>query len=99
MRKACGSSMLGLLLRGRIDDPPCSQIPKGISRRIVKMTRKQIASLGRELAKFLALFSGCFYSRPGFALLRIYVQGLLSDLQRKNIEAMALEFGKAPRTL
>ena len=40
-----------------------------------------------------------FRSRPGFALLRIYVQGLLSDLQRKNIEAIALEFGKAPRTL
>lgn len=63
------------------------------------MTRQQIASLGRELAKFLALFLGCFRSRPGFALLRIYVQGLLSDLQRKNIEAIALEFGKPPRTL
>jgi SRSO17 transposase len=63
------------------------------------MTLKQIASLGRELVQFLALFMGCFRSRPGFALLRIYVQGLLSDLQRKNIEAIALEFGKAPRTL
>jgi SRSO17 transposase len=63
------------------------------------MTLKQIASLGRELAKFLALFLGCFRSRSGFALMRIYVQGLLSDLQRKNIEAIALEFGKAPRTL
>lgn len=63
------------------------------------MTLKQIASLGRELAKFLALFAGCFRSRPGFALLQIYVQGLLSNVQRKNIEAIALEFGKAPRTL
>jgi SRSO17 transposase len=63
------------------------------------MTLKQIASLGKELAKFLALFVGCFHSRPGFALLRVYVQGLLSNVQRKNIEAMALEFGKAPRTL
>ena len=63
------------------------------------MTRQQIASLGRELAKFLALFLGCFRSQPGFALLRIYVQGLLADLQRKNIEAIALEFGKPPRTL
>lgn len=68
-------------------------------RRIVRMTRQQIASLGRELAKFLALFVGCFRSRPGFALLRIYVQGLLSDLPRKNIEAIALESGKPPRTL
>ena len=63
------------------------------------MTLRQIASLGRELAKFLALFVGCFRSRPGFALLRIYVHGLLSELQRKNIEAIALEFGKPPRTL
>ena len=63
------------------------------------MTLKQIASLGKELAKFLALFVGCFRSRPGFALLRVYVQGCSRMLQRKNIEAIALEFGKAPRTL
>lgn len=63
------------------------------------MTLKQIASLGKELVKFLARFSGHFRSRPGFGLLPIYVQGLLSDLQRKNIEAIALEFGQAPRTL
>ena len=63
------------------------------------MTLKQIASLGKELVKFLALFAGSFRSRPGFALCKIYVQGLLSSLQRKNVEAIALEFGKAPRTL
>src|ERR1700682_1405870 len=71
----------------------------GIPRRIVRMTLKQIASLGKELAKFLALFAGCFRSRPGFALLRVYVQGLLSNVPRKNVEAIALEFGKRPRTL
>jgi SRSO17 transposase len=63
------------------------------------MTLKQIASLGKELAKFLILFVTCFRSRPGFALLRIYVQGLLSNVPRKNVEAMALEFGTPPRTL
>ncbi len=63
------------------------------------MTLKQIASLGKELAKFLVLFVGRFRSRPGFALLQIYVQGLLLSLQRKNIEAMALELDTAPRTL
>ena len=63
------------------------------------MTLKQIASLGKELAKFLALFACCFRSRPGFALCKIYVQGLLSNVQRKNVEAIALEFGKRPRTL
>ena len=63
------------------------------------MTLQQIASMGKELAKFLALFAGCFRSRPGFALFRVYVQGLLSNVQRKNVEAIALEFGTAPRTL
>lgn len=63
------------------------------------MTLKQIASLGKELARFLALFVGRFRSCPGFALMQIYVRGLLSNLQRKNIEAMALELGTAPRTL
>ena len=63
------------------------------------MTRKQIASLGKELTRFLALFRGCFRSCPGFALLTIYVQGLLSNVPRKNVEAIALEFGQQPRTL
>jgi SRSO17 transposase len=63
------------------------------------MTPKQIASLGNELARFLTRFAGRFRSRAGFALLQIYVQGLLSNLQRKNVEAIALEFGKPPRTL
>lgn len=63
------------------------------------MTLKQMAVLGGELARFLALFANCFRSRAGFSLLGVYVQGLLSSLQRKNVEAIALQFGKAPRTL
>jgi len=63
------------------------------------MTLGQIARLGKELTKFLALFAGCFRSRPGFALGRVYLQGLLSNLGRKNVEAIALEFDTPPRTL
>ena len=63
------------------------------------MTLPQIGNLGKELTRFLALFVGCFRSRPGLALGVAYVQGLLSDLGRKNVEAIALAFGKAPRTL
>jgi SRSO17 transposase len=63
------------------------------------MTPGQIGKLGKELARFLTLFTGCFRSLPGFALAQIYVQGLLSDLGRKNVEAIALAFGKPPRTL
>ena len=63
------------------------------------MTLGQIGKLGKELTRFLALFAGCFRSQPGFALGRMYVQGLLSDLGRKNAEAIALEFDTPPRTL
>ena len=63
------------------------------------MTLKQIFVLGRKLVAFLALFADCFRRRESRALLRIYVQGQLSNLHRKTAEGIALEFGKAPRTL
>jgi SRSO17 transposase len=63
------------------------------------MTLGQIASLGKELTVFFSLFGGCFRSKPGRALARVYAKGLLSDLKRKNAEAIAMKFDKAPRTL
>jgi len=63
------------------------------------MTLGQIGKLGKELARFFALFVGCFRSQPGFSLGRLYVQGLLSDLGRKNAEAIAMAFDTPPRTL
>ena len=63
------------------------------------MSAKDIASLGKLLAQFLALFAGCFTRPAGRRLLRVYVQGLLGDVQRKNVEAMALDQDVAPRTL
>ena len=63
------------------------------------MTLKQIAALGRKLASFLALFADCFGRCDARELLRVYVQGQLSNLHRKTAEAMALEFKTAPRTL
>jgi SRSO17 transposase len=45
------------------------------------------------------MFADCFSRRAGRELLKIYVQGQLSNIQRKNCEAIALSFGKAPRTL
>ena len=69
------------------------------SQRTVKMTLKQIAALGRKLSFFLALFAGCFGRRDARRLLLVYVSGQLSDLHRKNAEAIALRFKTAPRTL
>lgn len=63
------------------------------------MTLKQIAALGRKLTLFLSLFADCFRRREGRDLLRVYVSGQLSDIHRKNVEAMALELGTPPRTL
>lgn len=63
------------------------------------MTLEQIAGLGRRLTSFLALFADCFGRCDARALLRVYVQGQLSDLHRKTAEAIALRFRTAPRTL
>lgn len=63
------------------------------------MTLKELKSVGRTLTLFLLLFKSCFKNLAGRKLLRVYVSGLLSDLQRKNCEAIALEFDTCPRTL
>lgn len=63
------------------------------------MTLKQIAALGSKLTSFLRLFADCFGRRDARRLLQVYVQGQLSDLRRKNAEAIALKFNTAPRTL
>lgn len=63
------------------------------------MSLEQIAALGRKLTLFLAMFTGCFRRRDVRELLRVYVKGQLSNLHRKNAEAIALEFDTAPRTL
>ena len=63
------------------------------------MSVKDIAKLGKLLAQFLAGFACCFARPAGRALLHVYVLGLLSDVQRKNVEAIALDQNVAPRTL
>jgi len=63
------------------------------------MTLKEMKNLGRMMMSFLALFKGCFHSSAGRRLLMVYVKGQLSDIQRKNCEAIALKFNVVPRTL
>jgi SRSO17 transposase len=63
------------------------------------MTLDQIAGMGRRLVMFLKLFADCFGRCDARELLSVYVKGQLSGLQRKNCEAIALEFGRSPRTL
>lgn len=63
------------------------------------MTLKDIAKLGKLLGQFLIRFADCFARPAGRALLEVYVRGLLSDVPRKNVEAIALGQHVAPRTL
>lgn len=63
------------------------------------LTLERISSIGSLLYQFLRMFADCFSRRAGRQLLKVYVQGQLSNIERKNCEAIALVFGKAPRTL
>lgn len=63
------------------------------------MSLKELKCIGRELGVFLAMFASCFASLVGRRLLKVYVQGQLSDIKNKNCEAIALKFDQTPRTL
>lgn len=63
------------------------------------MDAEAIAGLKSRLAEFLALFGDCFGRREPAGHLRTYVSGQLSNLPRKSIEPIALNFQTAPRTL
>lgn len=47
--------------------------------------------LGQLLTRFAYCLAYCFARTAGRTLLLIYSRGLLSDVQRKNAEAIALD--------
>jgi SRSO17 transposase len=63
------------------------------------MDARQIRQLKPKLAEFLARFDDCFPRCDTREHLPVYVEGQLSDLQRKSVEPIALKAGVAPRTL
>lgn len=63
------------------------------------MDATMIRELKSELEEFLHRFDDCFGRRDTRAHLKSYVGGQLSDVRRKNVEAMALEGGVPVRTL
>lgn len=63
------------------------------------MDAKQIEGLGPRLARFLDGFAECFGRPEPLGHLRTYVRGQLSDLPRKSIEPIAMNFDTPPRTL
>jgi len=63
------------------------------------MTEAEIASLGPEFTRYLESYRPYFATADGFDHLRVYGRGLISDLERKSVEPMALAAGCAVRTL
>jgi SRSO17 transposase len=63
------------------------------------MTSAQIEALGPAFADYLEQFLFCCGYTQTFDLLGVYCRGLLSDLQRKTCEPLALYAGVAVRTL
>lgn len=63
------------------------------------MTAEQIEALGPALADYLEQFLFCCDYTQTFRLLGLYCRGLLSDLDRKSAEPIALAAGLPARTL
>src|SRR5215207_8254687 len=62
------------------------------------MTPEQIQALGPAFDNYLQQFDLCCDYPQTFRLLGVYCHGLLSDLQRKSAEPIALASGVAVRT-
>ena len=63
------------------------------------MTPEQITGLGPALAEFLRSFRGCLGECRLLDHFATYCRGLLSDLQRKSVEPIALAAGSTVRAL
>ena len=63
------------------------------------MDAEQIRGLRPMLARFLKRFDDCFARKDTRAHLSVYVEGQLSDLERKSVEPIALAAEVPVRTL
>jgi len=63
------------------------------------MDAKNIKNMGHKLRTFLAEFDDCFSRTDQRAHLQTYINGQLSNLERKTIEPIALAANVPPRTL
>jgi SRSO17 transposase len=63
------------------------------------MDAEQIRRLQPMLSRYLKLFDDCFFRKDTRKHLAVYVEGQLSDLDRKSVEPIALAAGVPVRTL
>ena len=61
-----------------------------------ELNLEDVETVSRELKEYTALFGGTFGRKEPAALFELYLQGLLSDAERKNVEAIALKL-EGPR--
>jgi SRSO17 transposase len=62
-----------------------------------ELSVEDLETVGRELEEFAALFEPAFGRSEPADLFELYLQGLLSDAERKNVEAIALKLGGPER--
>lgn len=63
------------------------------------MNENQIRELKPMLSAYLKRFDDCFLRKNTGTHLQVYVEGQLSNLERKSVEPIAKAAGMAPRTL
>jgi len=61
-----------------------------------ELSAEDLEPVRRDLNEFTAQFNDTFRRVESTELFQLYVQGLLSDTERKNVEAMALELEGPP---
>jgi SRSO17 transposase len=59
------------------------------------MTRDEVRAAGRRVARWHGRFTGRFGRRETQEHSEVYLRGLLSNLRRKNVEAIALRFSES----
>ncbi|MBM4043457.1 MAG: IS701 family transposase, partial [Planctomycetes bacterium] len=59
----------------------------------------RLKALRKELDTFVSSFAPCIKTEPSRRHFKTYVEGQVSDLERKNVAAIALNAGVSPRTL
>ena len=63
------------------------------------MDAHRLKALRKELDTFVSSFAPCIKTEPSREHFRTYVRGQVSDLERKNVAAIALDAEVPPRTL
>jgi SRSO17 transposase len=63
------------------------------------MDAQRLKALRKELDTFVSSFAPCIKTEPSRRHFRTYVRGQVSDLERKNVAAIALDAGVPPRSL